>query len=57
MVKNGPRIDSFYYRFVASKPVEGFEDGMLEMTFVELRQVNLPNLLPHVNNDNNDDIS
>jgi len=25
--------------FVASKPVMGFEDGMLEMTFVELRQI------------------
>eukprot|EP00794_Sanderia_malayensis_P005160 gene5160-5812_t len=25
--------------FVSSKPVEGFEDGMLEMTFIELRQI------------------
>eukprot|EP00795_Rhopilema_esculentum_P012131 gene12131-2735_t len=25
--------------FVSSKPVEGFEEGMLEMTFVELRQI------------------
>ena len=30
--------------FVASKPVMGFEDGMLEMTFVELRQVSFMNL-------------